>query len=126
MALNNLLNTFSALTYNNTIILVVVSALTIALVVDTSIIKISDLSSEYQQSSSSWKIVTFSVISAVYAIAQYLILKFVKTKNKQIWSKGHMLELKGSRQGCHNSPVCNDSISCRSNFADGCAVLLQC
>jgi len=94
MGFSNLLNTLSGLALHNTIILVIVSALTIAFIVDTSIIKISDLSSYYQLSFSSWKIVTFSIISAIYVMAQYLILTFVKAKNRQIWSKGKMLEVK--------------------------------
>ncbi len=94
MGFSNLLNTISGLTHQNTMIFVVVSALTIALVVDTSIIKISDLSSEYQLSFSNWKIVTFSIISSIYFTAQYLLLNFVKAKNQRIWSKGRMLEVK--------------------------------
>jgi len=71
----------------------VVSAVTITLVVDTSIIKISDLSSDYQLSFSNLKITAFIIISAVYIIAQYVILNFVKTKNTQIRDKDHMLQV---------------------------------
>ena len=82
MILNNLIGVLSALRYNNKIILVVISIITAALIVDTALIKIYDLISK--QSTSSWSIVVFIVISATYIIGQYFVLEFVKQKSMGI------------------------------------------
>jgi hypothetical protein len=79
---NIVLHILSASRYNNKIILVIMSIVIAALVVDTSLIKISNLLSN--QSYYGWRISLFIVIAAVYMVGQYLVLGFVRQKSKEI------------------------------------------
>ena len=58
-------------------IFIVVSVIFITLLLDTSIIKISDLT---LKSTSSWRLVLFAIIAAVSLVGQNLILRFIKQK----------------------------------------------
>src|SRR5919107_2096679 len=67
--------------FNNKKFLIVVSIVIVALVIDTSLIKIYLISG---QSLLSWKIVIFLIIATVYAIGQYFVLEFVKQRSREI------------------------------------------
>jgi hypothetical protein len=75
----------SSFTNNNKIIFLLVSVVIVALIIDTSFIKIYPFI--FSQSISSWRIVIFLAIGTIYAVGQYLILNFVKKKSKKIISK---------------------------------------
>ena len=78
------LGLLSSFTNNNKIIFLVIAVVIVALIVDTSFIKIYPFI--FSQSLSSWRTVIFLVIGIIYAIGQYLVLNFVK-KSKEIISK---------------------------------------
>jgi hypothetical protein len=81
-----ILNTLFRILYNsrgsNKPILIVISFVIAALIVDTSLIKIYDLISK--DSSFVFRIVTFTTISITCVTGQYLILEFVKQKSRGI------------------------------------------
>ena len=78
----------SSISRNNKIIFFTFSVVIVALIVDTSIIKISDLVGSPQNG-----LPAFVIIATAYAIAQYIILKFIKTKSNEIRSKEKGLHL---------------------------------
>lgn len=67
------------LTYRR--IFIVILIIIAAFIVDTSLIKISLFSISH--SLSNWRIAIFVVIAIIYAVGQYMILKFIKNKNKE-------------------------------------------
>jgi hypothetical protein len=77
---------------NNKIIFFTFSVVIVALIVDTSITKISDLVGSLQNDPS-WRLSVFIIIATAYAIAQYIILKFIKTNSNEIRSKEKGLHL---------------------------------
>jgi hypothetical protein len=77
--------------HSGKLIFIVVSIVIVAILVDTSIIRISDLT---LKSSSSWIVVLFAVISGVSFIGQNLILRFIKQKVNKSTAVQKSLRLK--------------------------------
>src|SRR5829696_6953347 len=65
-------------------VFIIISFIIIALIIDTSIIKISGFTTD--RTSPSLNITIFTVMVVVYAVGQYLILGFVKSKINEIIS----------------------------------------
>ncbi len=85
MFADNFIRTLSASGNSNKIIFGTVSIIIAALLVDTSLNKISDLFTG--QMPLSWRISVFAVIGAIYLAGQFLVLGFVKHKSQQIGTK---------------------------------------
>jgi hypothetical protein len=69
---------------SNRFVFIVVSLIIIAIIIDTSIIKISGFTRD--RPSPSMDIIIFTLMVFVYAVGQYLILRFVKRKINEIMS----------------------------------------
>jgi len=82
MGETNILRSLSASTYNNKIIFFLVCSLIVALIVDTSIIKIYYFS--FNQSPTDWRTILFIVISSVYLFGLYMMSEFVKKRSEEI------------------------------------------
>jgi hypothetical protein len=90
MGATNILHFLSASTYNNKIIFFLVCSLIVALIVDTSIIKVYYFS--FNQSPTDWRIILFIVISFVYLFGLYMMSEFVKKRSEEI-RKRQMLRI---------------------------------
>jgi uncharacterized membrane protein len=84
----NRTNTFSYISeaWNNKLIFLMVAVLVVALVLDTSLVRIYSYSSN-SQSLSDIRIGLFLAIAIAYVTGQYLLLEFVKKKSKEIRTK---------------------------------------
>jgi hypothetical protein len=60
------------------------SIVIIALMIDTSLVNLSDI---IRINMGSWKMIVFFVIAAIYGIGQFLVLGFIKDKSKEIRTK---------------------------------------
>ena len=77
--------------YKTNIVIVVFTIVTVAILIDTSLIKTSDLYPDLAVSNSS--IVIFIGIVSISIIGQYFILTFIKLKSKEIRGKREIFYL---------------------------------
>ena len=75
---------FSALTYHNKTIFILLSVIISFLIVDTILIKIYPFTST--QAVIVPRLIVFIVIGIVYTIGQYIILKYVRQQSRRILS----------------------------------------
>jgi hypothetical protein len=68
-------------------IFIVISFIIVTLIIDTSITKLARFSTEQ---SSNLAITNFTILVAIYAIGQYIILEFVKRKINEIMASKHL------------------------------------
>ena len=84
----NRTNTFSYISEarNNKLIFIMVAVLVVAMVLDTSLVRIYSISSNIQ-TLSNIRIGLFLAIAIAYVTGQYLLLEFVKKKSREIRTK---------------------------------------